>query len=80
MEQIPGWKQAVERLRAEAGQNQHHLWPGGGAAADHLCLHQSGGGEGGGRDQGGALDTPYIYCEGGQDGGLGGHQLVGGGK
>ena len=43
-------------------------------------LAQSGGGEGGGRDQGGALDTPYIYCEGGQDGGLGGHQLVGGGK
>ena len=22
----------------------------------------------------------HIYCEGGQDGGLGGHQLVGGGK
>ena len=34
----------------------------------------------GGRDQGGALDTPYIFCEGVQDGGLGGHQLVGGGK
>ena len=37
-------------------------------------------GKGGGRDQGGAQDTPYMYCEGGQDGGLGGHQLVGGGK
>ena len=25
------------------------------------------------------LIPPYIYCEGNQDGGLGGHQMVGGG-
>ena len=35
--------------------------------------------EGGGRAQGGALDTPLADGQG-QDGGFGGHQLEGGGK